>query len=74
MTMVTPCPLCHTVLDGFQREIEKDLGQPLDMPVLHLSQLVGLALGLPPDALNIDRHMVSAGALGTFAKADAGPA
>ena len=25
-TMVTPCPLCHTVLDGFQREIEKDLG------------------------------------------------
>ena len=22
-TMVTPCPLCHTVLDGFQREIEK---------------------------------------------------
>ena len=26
-TMVTPCPLCHTVLDGFQREIEKDLGQ-----------------------------------------------
>ena len=28
-TMVTPCPLCHTVLDSFQREIEKDLGQDL---------------------------------------------
>ena len=26
-TMVTPCPLCHTVLDGFQREIEKDMGE-----------------------------------------------
>jgi succinate dehydrogenase / fumarate reductase cytochrome b subunit len=58
-TMVTPCPLCHTVLDGFQREIEKDFGEKLDMPVLHLSQLVGLALGLTPEELRIDRHMVS---------------
>ena len=33
-TMVTPCPLCHTVLDGFQREIERDMGEKLDMPVL----------------------------------------
>jgi succinate dehydrogenase / fumarate reductase, cytochrome b subunit len=66
-TMVTPCPLCHTVLDGFQREIEKDLGQDLDMPVLHLPQLVGLALGLSPEELNIDRHIVTAGAISAFA-------
>jgi succinate dehydrogenase / fumarate reductase cytochrome b subunit len=59
-TMVTPCPLCHTVLDGFQREIEEDLGEKLDMPVLHLPQLVGLALGLSPHELRMDRHMVSA--------------
>ena len=58
--MVTPCPLCHTVLDGFQREIEKDMGEKLDMPVLHLPQLVGLALGLSPEELRIDRHMVDA--------------
>ena len=56
--MVTPCPLCHTVLDGFQREIERDLGEKLDMPILHLPQLVGLALGLSADELNIDRHMI----------------
>jgi succinate dehydrogenase / fumarate reductase cytochrome b subunit len=62
-TMVTPCPLCHTVLDGFQREIEKDMGEKLDMPILHLPQLVGLALGLSPDTLRIDRHMVSANGL-----------
>jgi len=65
--MVTPCPLCHTVLDAFQREIEKDLGRKLDMPVLHLPQLVGLALGLSPDELKIDRHMVSAAGLNTYA-------
>ncbi|HEX5212540.1 MAG TPA: CoB--CoM heterodisulfide reductase iron-sulfur subunit B family protein [Pseudolabrys sp.] len=60
-TMVTPCPLCHTVLDSFQKEIESDLGQELDVPVLHLPQLVGLALGLSPDELNIDRHMINFG-------------
>jgi len=69
-TMVTPCPLCHTVLDGFQREIEDDLEQKLDMPVLHLPQLVGLALGLTPDELNIDRHMIPAEVVSAYA---AGP-
>jgi succinate dehydrogenase / fumarate reductase, cytochrome b subunit len=58
-TMVTPCPLCHTVLDGFQREIERDMGERLGMPVLHLPQLVGLALGFSPEELHIDRHMVA---------------
>jgi succinate dehydrogenase / fumarate reductase cytochrome b subunit len=62
-TMVTPCPLCHTVLDSFQPEMEKDIDQKLDMPVLHLPQLVGLALGLSPAQLKIDRHMVSTGVL-----------
>ena len=57
-TMVTPCPLCHTVLDGFQKEIAKDIGRELDVPVLHLPQLVGLALGLSRDELNIDRHII----------------
>jgi succinate dehydrogenase / fumarate reductase cytochrome b subunit len=58
-TMVTPCPLCHTVLDGFQKEIERDMGEKLDMPVLHLPQLVGLALGLAPEELRLNRHIVS---------------
>jgi len=58
-TMVTPCPLCHTVLDGFQKEIQKDLKQDLDVPILHLPQLVGLALGLSPGELNIDKHMIT---------------
>lgn len=62
-TMVTPCPLCHTVLDGFQKEIERDMGEKLDMPVLHLPQLVGLALGLSPTELRLDRHVVSAAGL-----------
>jgi succinate dehydrogenase / fumarate reductase cytochrome b subunit len=62
--MVTPCPLCHTVLDGFQKEIEQDLAQRLDMPVLHLPQLIGLALGLSPEELRLNQHIVSAEKLG----------
>jgi succinate dehydrogenase / fumarate reductase cytochrome b subunit len=56
--MVTPCPLCHTILDSFQREMERDLKKPLDMPILHLPQLVGLALGMSPHELQMDKHMV----------------
>lgn len=57
--MVTPCPLCHTVLDTLQPEMNKGRKAPFKMPVLHLSQLVGLALGLEPDELKIDKHVVS---------------
>lgn len=67
-TMVTPCPLCHTVLDGFQKEIERDMGEKLDMPVLHLPQLVGLALGLSPAELRLDRHVVSAAGLKPYVR------
>jgi succinate dehydrogenase / fumarate reductase cytochrome b subunit len=57
--LVTPCPLCHTVLDSFQKEMERDIGGKLDMPVLHLPQLVGLALGMSRAELRLDKHLVS---------------
>ena len=34
------------------------VGRELDMPVLHLPQLVGLALGLEPKELGLSRHVV----------------
>lgn len=57
--LVTPCPLCHLNLDSRQPEVEKTTGQTLGLPVLHLSQLVCLALGIPPEKLGLDRHVVS---------------
>ncbi|MFK0376648.1 CoB--CoM heterodisulfide reductase iron-sulfur subunit B family protein [Pandoraea sp. NPDC090278] len=56
--IVTPCPLCHTVLDTYQDDMARDLNTPLDLPVLHLPQLVGLALGIDAAALGIDKHVV----------------
>ncbi len=57
--MVTPCPLCHLNLDSRQPEVAKVVGQPLGLPVLHLPQLVALALGVSPAELGLDRHVVS---------------
>lgn len=57
--LVTPCPLCHLNLDSRQPEVERAIGETLGLPVLHLSQLVALAVGVPPSKLGLDRHIVS---------------
>ena len=56
--VVTPCPLCHLNLDLQQPIAEAIVGRELKMPVLHLPQLVGLALGLAPKELGFSRHIV----------------
>jgi succinate dehydrogenase / fumarate reductase cytochrome b subunit len=56
--LVTPCPLCHLNLDLQQPLAEGVVGRDLGMPVLHLPQLVGLALGLEPKELGMGRHVV----------------
>jgi succinate dehydrogenase / fumarate reductase cytochrome b subunit len=57
--IVTPCPLCHLNLDSRQPEVAAVVGSRLGLPVLHLPQLVGLALGIAPQALGLQRHVVS---------------
>jgi succinate dehydrogenase / fumarate reductase cytochrome b subunit len=57
--VVTPCPLCHLILDAYQKKAEKLLNQKIQLPILHLSQLVGLSLGLSQKDLELKRHMVS---------------
>jgi len=57
--VVTPCPLCHLELDGKQADAEKHKHENIDMPILHLPQLVGLALGFSPKEMGLDKHLVS---------------
>lgn len=57
--MVTPCPLCHLNLDSRQPEVEKVIGHKLGLPVLHLPQLIALAIGISPKELGLGRHIVS---------------
>jgi succinate dehydrogenase / fumarate reductase, cytochrome b subunit len=57
-TLVTPCPLCHLNLDLQQPDAARIVDRELGMPVLHLPQLVGLALGLEPKELGMSKHVV----------------
>lgn len=57
--IVTPCPLCHLNLDSRQPEVAAVLGKSLGLPILHLPQLIGLALGISPQILGLSRHIVS---------------
>jgi heterodisulfide reductase subunit B len=58
--IVTGCPMCHSNLDMRQLTINSRGQGPYDLPVLYLSELVGLAAGLDPKALGLDRHFVDA--------------
>jgi succinate dehydrogenase / fumarate reductase cytochrome b subunit len=57
--MVTPCPFCHTNLDSYQKMAEKQMSKKMNVPVFHLAQLVGLALGMDAGKLGLSRNMVS---------------
>jgi succinate dehydrogenase / fumarate reductase cytochrome b subunit len=57
--MVTPCPLCHLSLDAWQQKLEKQTGRRFEMPIFHLSQLIGVAAGLDAAELKFRRHVVS---------------
>ena len=57
--VVTGCPLCHLSLDAYQPEIDKMNKKGCSIPVLHLPQLVALALGYSPQELGMDKHIIS---------------
>jgi succinate dehydrogenase / fumarate reductase cytochrome b subunit len=57
-TLVTPCPLCHLNLDLQQPDASKYVERDLGMPVLHFPQMIGLALGLEPKELGMNKHVI----------------
>jgi heterodisulfide reductase subunit B2 len=53
------CPLCQSNLDLRQAEVNKKYGTDFQIPVLYLSQLIGLAQGLGYTQLGMDRLIIS---------------
>ena len=53
------CPMCQINLDMRQQDIEKQTRTRHDMPVLYVTQLLGLCLGIPPDRLGLNKLMIS---------------
>jgi heterodisulfide reductase subunit B len=57
--IVTLCPLCHLMLDAKQRILEGKRREKIGIPVLYVTQLVGIALGLGPEELGLNMNSVS---------------
>jgi heterodisulfide reductase subunit B2 len=53
------CPLCQVNLDLRQMDIQKQTGRRYDMPILYITQLLGLCLGIPSAGLGLDKLVVS---------------
>ncbi|NYT01369.1 MAG: disulfide reductase [Methanosarcinales archaeon] len=57
--VVAVCPLCHLMLDAKQRALENRFKEELDIPILYVTQLAGIALGLGPEDLGMEMNSVS---------------
>lgn len=57
--IITPCPLCQNNLDAYQGRVNSKFGANYNIPVLFVTQLIGLALGINPKSLGFDTNIVS---------------
>ena len=56
--IATLCPFCFVALDIGQIQIKSKFQETYDMPVLHYSELLALALGIAPEELALETHKV----------------
>lgn len=57
------CPMCQASLDLRQKDIEKETGKKYGLPVVYITQLLGLCLGIPEKYLGLNRLMVGPSAI-----------
>jgi heterodisulfide reductase subunit B len=63
--VITVCPFCHMMFDTNQPRIERVANKKFEIPALHYTQLLGLAMGLSPEELAIRELRVDAAKLMT---------
>jgi heterodisulfide reductase subunit B len=54
----TLCPLCHSNVDATQMRVNKRFKTRFEMPVLASTQVMGLAFGLTPKEVGLDKNIV----------------
>ncbi|WP_321519810.1 CoB--CoM heterodisulfide reductase iron-sulfur subunit B family protein [uncultured Bacteroides sp.] len=57
--IIVACPMCQSNLDMRRGAINETLSKPSDIPVLFITQAIGLALGISPKELGLERHFVT---------------
>jgi len=58
--ILVACPMCHSNLDMRRPESNAGMGTDHQIPVLFITQALGLAMGIDPVRLGLQRHMVPA--------------
>jgi heterodisulfide reductase subunit B len=61
--LITICPFCHIMYDTNELRIERMFSEVYGIPVLHYTQLLGLAMGIPFEDLAINDLRVDASKL-----------
>lgn len=56
--IIVACPLCHSNLDMRRNFINKAAGEKYTIPVLYITEALGLAMGLGEKELGLHRHIV----------------
>jgi heterodisulfide reductase subunit B len=57
--LVTVCPLCQLNLEAHQSKIKRRYGDDVTIPIPYFTQLIGMALDLPSEALGLHKLLVS---------------
>ncbi len=57
--IVVACPMCQSNLDMRRGPINDYLERKSEIPIVFITQLIGLALGIDTKKLGLDRHFVS---------------
>jgi heterodisulfide reductase subunit B len=60
---VTTCPMCQLNLDAYQEQVRAKHGITRRLPIYLITELLGVALGMNPAELQIDRHLEESVAL-----------
>lgn len=56
--VVTTCPMCQINLEAYQKRINKRFGTAFNLPILFFTQFLGIALGIPPRELGLQRNLI----------------
>ena len=56
--IIIACPMCHNNLDSLQKDIRSSYGISKLMPILFITQLMGLAFGMSESELKLDNSFV----------------
>ncbi len=61
--IVNACPFCHLQFDSGQKDVNSKYHKQYEIPVLHYTQLLGLAMGFSPEELGVDMNVTGTDSL-----------